>query len=50
MGLLKESHLNHQGTLAFKWVYWNMLMPGRPLPLSTAMSLSGKQTELIDAK
>lgn len=50
MGLLKESHLNHLGKLAFKWVYWNMLMPGRPLPLSTAMSLSGKQTELIDAK
>ena len=50
MGLLKESHLNHLGKLAFKWVYWNMLMPGRPLPLSTAMILSGKQTALIDAK
>ena len=32
MGLLKESHLNHIGKLGFRWVYWNMLMPGRPLP------------------
>jgi sulfide:quinone oxidoreductase len=26
--LLQESHLNHYGKLAFKWVYWNMLLPG----------------------
>jgi sulfide:quinone oxidoreductase len=31
--LLKESALNHWGKLAFRWVYWNMLLPGRlPLP------------------
>ena len=50
MGLLKETHLNHFGKLAFRWVYWNMLMPGRPLPISTLMSLSGKRTDLIAAK
>ena len=26
--LLKESHINHMGKLAFDWVYWNMLLPG----------------------
>jgi sulfide:quinone oxidoreductase len=50
MDLLKESHLNHFGKLAFRWVYWNVLMPGRPLPVNTLMSLSGKRTDLISAK
>jgi sulfide:quinone oxidoreductase len=50
MDLLKESHLNHFGKLAFRWVYWNVLMPGRPLPVNSLMSLSGKRTELIAAK
>lgn len=50
LGLLKESHLNHFGKLAFRWVYWNMLMPGRPLPISSLMTLSGKQTELTGVK
>lgn len=49
MGLLKESRLNHIGKLGFRWVYWNMLMPGRPLPISTLMSTSGKRTDLIAA-
>lgn len=30
--LLKESYMNHVGKMAFKWVYWNMLLPGH-LPL-----------------
>jgi sulfide:quinone oxidoreductase len=50
MGLLKEGRLNHIGKLGFRWVYWNMLMPGRPLPISSLMSLSGKRTDLIAAK
>jgi len=50
MGLLKESRLNHIGKLGFRWVYWNMLMPGRPLPISTLMSTSGKRTELTASK
>ena len=50
MGLLKESRLNHVGKLGFRWVYWNMLMPGRPLPISSLMSTSGKRTDLISAK
>ena len=50
MGLLKESRLNHVGKLGFRWVYWNMLMPGRPLPIGSLMSLTGKRTDLISAK
>ncbi|MDH5285227.1 MAG: CBS domain-containing protein [Betaproteobacteria bacterium] len=45
MTLLGESRLNHWGKLAFRWVYWNMLLPGRlskvPL-LSAKMSFVGK--------
>ena len=41
--LLKESRLNHWGKLAFRWIYWNMLLPGRDLPLVTAnLDLRGK--------
>jgi sulfide:quinone oxidoreductase len=43
MSLLKESRLNHLGKLAFRWVYWNMLLPGRPVPaVTTQMSMRGK--------
>lgn len=40
--LLGESSFNHMGKLAFRWVYWNMLLPGRPLGLPAAMSMIGK--------
>ncbi len=43
--LLKETRMNHLGKLAFRWVYWNMLLPGRPIPLPGAMSLAGKRVE-----
>jgi sulfide:quinone oxidoreductase len=42
--LLKETRENHWGKLAFRWMYWNVLLPGRPLPLSPEMSMTGKQT------
>ena len=42
LGLLKETRANHLGKLAFRWLYWNVLLPGRPLPLSSAMSMAGK--------
>ena len=42
--LLKESHLNHYGKLAFRWIYWHMLLKGKHLPfISTKMSEAGKQ-------
>ncbi|HJE51003.1 MAG TPA: NAD(P)/FAD-dependent oxidoreductase [Tessaracoccus flavescens] len=45
MSLLKETRLNHWAKLAFRWVYWNMLIVGRPLPFTTNMSLVGKNVE-----
>lgn len=42
MRLLKETRLNHLGKLAFRSVYWNALLPGRPLPVTTKMSMLGK--------
>ena len=42
--LLKESRLNHVGKMAFRWVYWNMLLKGRPIPfVSAEMSEAGKE-------
>ena len=34
---------NHVGKLAFRWIYWNLLLRGRPIPISTRMSLAGKR-------
>jgi sulfide:quinone oxidoreductase len=48
MSLLKQTRLNHLGKLAFKWVYWNVLIPGRPMPVPPLMSLAGKRTDLLD--
>jgi len=36
MALLKESRMNHLGKLAFKWIYWNVLLRGLPIPLISA--------------
>ena len=43
--LLKETEANHWGKMMFKWTYWNMLLPGRELPLEAQMSLAGKVQE-----
>jgi sulfide:quinone oxidoreductase len=40
--LLEETTLNHWGKLAFRWMYWNLLLPGRPIPLPAHMSMAGK--------
>lgn len=40
--LLKESPMNHLGKMSFKWLYWNVLLPGRPMPVSQQMSMLGK--------
>ncbi|MEC5158379.1 type III sulfide quinone reductase, selenoprotein subtype [Chryseobacterium sp. MP_3.2] len=43
LNLLEESAFNHFGKMAFKWVYWNMLLPARKLPFITPkMSKAGK--------
>jgi len=47
MSLLKESRLNHLGKLAFRWLYWNVLLPGLPIPLvGPRLSMAGKTTAL----
>lgn len=44
MRLLKPSRLNHWGKLAFRYIYWSMLLPGRKIPFIPAkMSLRGKK-------
>lgn len=40
--LLEETRRNHWGKLAFQWMYWNGLLPARPMPVPTHMSLAGK--------
>lgn len=43
LNLLEESRFNHWGKLAFRWIYWNMLLPARKLPFITPkMSKAGK--------
>jgi sulfide:quinone oxidoreductase len=41
--LLRPSPVNHWGKLAFRWLYWHALLPGRPMPLPATMSMAGKQ-------
>ncbi len=40
--LLKETRINHWGKLLFKWIYWNILIKGRKLPVTDHMSMAGK--------
>ncbi len=46
--LLKESRRNHWGKLAFRWIYWNFLLPGRPIPVPNHMSMAGKRLPATD--
>ena len=50
--LLKESVFNHWGKLAFRWIYWNMLLKGIAIPfVSRNMSFRGKVVDIkIDEK
>ena len=43
--LLAETPRNHWGKLAFRWIYWHVLLPGRRMPLPAAMSMTGKHPE-----
>jgi sulfide:quinone oxidoreductase len=44
--LLQESGINHRGKLAFRWMYWNLLLPGHHMPVTSHMSMAGKEAEL----
>jgi sulfide:quinone oxidoreductase len=41
--LLRQSRLNHLGKLAFGWLYWHVLLPGREMPaVHSRMPAGGK--------
>ena len=43
MTLLEESRLNHLGKMAFKWIYWNVLLPGYDIPgIPPQLTMRGK--------
>jgi sulfide:quinone oxidoreductase len=43
LNLLGESEMNHWGKMAFRWVYWNMLLKGAEIPgVESRMSMAGK--------
>jgi sulfide:quinone oxidoreductase len=49
--LLKETYMNHLGKLAFRWIYWNMLITGKHIPfVSATMSEAGKDFDEKDEK
>jgi sulfide:quinone oxidoreductase len=42
--LLRQSRLNHLGKLAFGWLYWHVLLPGREMPaVHSRMPATGKR-------
>jgi sulfide:quinone oxidoreductase len=43
--LLQETEANHWGKLMFKWTYWNVLLPGKDMPIPALMSMAGKIRE-----
>src|SRR5664279_131454 len=50
LSLLKESRMNHMGKLAFRWIYWNVLLKGTHIPfVSATMSESGKYYEKAES-
>ena len=43
--LLKVTRMNHRGKLAFKWIYWNMLLKAREMFIGHDLQISGKDIE-----
>ena len=41
--LLEETRMNHYGKVMFRWVYWNLLLRGLPLPIESEMTMAGKR-------
>lgn len=41
--LLGPSYANHAAKMGFELVYWDMLLPGRPLPFPSDLSMDGKK-------
>jgi sulfide:quinone oxidoreductase len=47
--LLAESRVNHLGKLAFRWMYWHLLLRGRPIPIPDRMTMRGKVPTVVSA-
>lgn len=43
--LLKETTINHWGKLAFRFMYYDLLLKGIPVPLPSRFSMAGKVVE-----
>ncbi len=41
--LLRESTINHWGKLGFRYMYWNLMLRGLPMPVPDKFSMAGKQ-------
>ncbi len=41
--LLEETRMNHYGKMMFRWIYWNLLLKGVELPISSKMLMEGKR-------
>lgn len=41
--LLRESGFNHLGKLAFRFMYWNLMLKGIDVPLPNQFSMAGKE-------
>jgi sulfide:quinone oxidoreductase len=40
--LLQESEMNHWGKVMFRWMYWNILLKGKEMPVTAKMTMAGK--------
>jgi sulfide:quinone oxidoreductase len=40
--LLQESEMNHWGKMMFRWIYWNILLKGKEMPIPAYMTMAGK--------
>lgn len=51
MSLLKESRLNHEAKMFFRWIYWNLLLPGHDVPgIRPQMTMRGKRPATTGAE
>ncbi len=48
--LVGESYSNYWGKMMFKWVYWNLLLPGQELPLEPQMTMAGKSWPTVEVE
>jgi sulfide:quinone oxidoreductase len=51
MSLLKESRFNHEAKMFFRWIYWNVLLPGHDVPgIRPQMTMRGKRRPTTGAE